>query len=316
MKKRADFNFVWLFAIIAGTSILVLMIYAAVRTGKTITTYQDTDLAKQVISYLDPFQAGSVAALKGTFSSKREIVFESSCDSTNFGYQTLAAKQIRDLNEDFNVFGEEITIKNKYVYFSKKPSKNFYVFSVPISFAFEVGDALIVGSEEFCFLEGYENIPYFKNTLSNIGAKVFFDEANCTENSIRVCFNYGADCDIQVIGDCSDSSWCDHEYETGQVIKDGESLEYVGNLIYPALFSDKENYDCNLKRFFYKNGMLSLIYVEKSDRMSSRNCPTDLTEELSSFSQLSFNNPNLKELYKQGKLIKEKEGRTLCHLWS
>lgn len=316
MKKRADFNFVWLFAIIAGTAILVLMIYAAVRFGKTTTTYQDTDLAKQVVSYLDPFQAGPTAASKGTINSKREIVFESSCDSTNFGYQTLVAKQIRDLNEDFNIFGTEIKIKNKYVYFSKRPSKDFYVFSVPISFAFRVADALIVGSEEFCFLEGYEKIPNFKSIISTIGKKAIFDENNCTGDSIRVCFDYGTNCDIQVIGDCNDD-WCDYEFEAGRVIKEGESLEYAGNFLYPALFADKETYDCNLMRLFYKNGVLSLIYAQKSDKMSSRNCPNNLAEDLSLFSQLSFNqNTNLKELYSKGKFLKESERYSSCYLWS
>ncbi|MEM4605598.1 MAG: hypothetical protein QW103_00985 [Candidatus Pacearchaeota archaeon] len=316
MIKRGDFNFVWIFAVLAGTTILILMIYAAVRTGTSVIYFQDTDLTKQVVSYLDPFQAGFSSSLKGTISSKREIIFDSYCDSTNFGYQTLRAKQVRNLNEDFNVLGEEIKIKNKYVYFSKEPSKKFYVFSVPIEFAFKIYDVLIIDSRDFCFLEGYEKIPNFKNTLSVIKEKALFGYENCSDNSIKVCFDYGDDCDIKIIGDCNEN-WCDNEYETGKVLKEDQSFDYVGNLLYPAIFGEKEIYDCNLKRLLFKNGILSLIYKEKAVLMSSRNCPNDLAEELDLFSQLSFNpNSDLKELYIKGKFIKEIEGQRICNLWS
>ncbi len=313
--KKGDFNFVWLFAILAGSAILVLMIYAAVRTGTTIKFYQDTELTKQVSVFLDPMQAGFVSSSKGVLSSKREIVFDSFCDSSNFGYQKLSAKQIRGLNEDFNILGEEITIKDKYIYFSKEPSKKFYFFSIPINFGFKVTDVLIIDSREFCFLEGYEDLPSFKTHISVLGDKAIFGEDNCTKNSIKVCFNYGTKCDITIISDCIES-WCDDKYEKGFVIKEGERIDYVGNFLYPAIFSDKEIYECNLKRILYKAGVLSLIYKEKSERMSSRNCPTNLEDTLIELRNVCFNSKNIDEIYSISKLLKELEERTQCKLWS
>ncbi|MCS6954770.1 MAG: hypothetical protein NZM44_00220, partial [Candidatus Calescibacterium sp.] len=63
--KKAEFNFVWIFAILAGIAIMILMIYGAIKTGTTIIYFQDTDLTKQIISHLDPFQAGFAASAKG-----------------------------------------------------------------------------------------------------------------------------------------------------------------------------------------------------------------------------------------------------------
>lgn len=317
MKKRADFNFVWLFAIIAGTAILILMIYAAIKTGTVITKFQDTDLAKQLAVFTEPMQAGSADALKGTIKSKREIVIENFCNDYEFGYNEISAMFKRDLNEEFNVLGESIIVKNKYLFTSSSPSKEFYVFSVPIEFAFKVSDVIIIGSEEYCFLEGYENLEGFENTIRIIGEKAKFGLDNCSEDSIKVCFDYGSNCDIVIRGNC-DEHICENYYETGVVEKDGERIEYVGNLLYPAIFSTKEIYECNLKRILYRNHLLSSIYLEKEKLMDSRGCSSELTHDLIFLKESSFerNLERLKELYLESKLIKEKEEKQNCRLWS
>jgi len=58
MKKRGQFNFVWLFAIIAGGAILVLAIYGATKAGDSQRFQTDTEIAKELAILTDPLQVG------------------------------------------------------------------------------------------------------------------------------------------------------------------------------------------------------------------------------------------------------------------
>ena len=56
--KRGQFNFVWLFAIVAGGAILFLAVYGALRFGETAEFQSATEVAKSIAIITDPLQAG------------------------------------------------------------------------------------------------------------------------------------------------------------------------------------------------------------------------------------------------------------------
>jgi hypothetical protein len=324
ITKKGDFNFVWLFAIIAGTAIILLAIYGAVKFGTTTSKVQSTELARLVTIVTDPMQAGFASVRKSTIKLPRETVFEVECvrDSL-FGYNTLSALIRERSNKDFEVVGVPIRTNNKYLFISDKPGKEFYVFSMPISFAFRIADVVIMDSQEYCFI-GLDdpNFDEIRNGLRTLGEKALFGVMNCTDDSIRVCFGTGGNCDVVVRSGCTNPSFCDNEFEAGIVEKGGNSLEYVGNLLYPAIFSERESYLCNVQRLLYRQSVLTNIYVDKSSYMSARNCDSGLVNELRILGQDSFRissnmiSGDLKEIYFDAKSIKDREGRAQCGLWT
>jgi len=322
-NKRGDFNFVWLFAVIAGTAILILAITGAIRYGKTISITQDTEMAKALSVVTDSMQAGFAAGRKSTINFKKETIIDNQCFDGSFGRNDISILTMERANKDFEIGGVPIRVLNKYLFVSDVPAKYFYVFSVPISFAFKIADAIIIDSQEYCFIGLEEGEVY--RTLEVIGEKAKFGLLNCTEDSVKVCFGYGRcnlqEGDINVISDCS-GSICEYDFEIGRVERKGESVNYVGNLLYPAIFSSRENYLCNVKRLLYRQYVLSGMYIEKTELMNYRGCNNVLGEDLETLRNFSFdlsqNLPmtDLTEMYIQAKSIERGEEVGQCKLWS
>ncbi len=321
LKKRGDFNFVWLFAVIAGTAVLILAIIGAVRYGKTTSNTQDSEVAKALSLITEPMQAGFASGKKSTIKFKKDTLIDNVCFADGFGFNEISVMTLERANSDFEMFGTSIRVTNKYFFFSEHPGKNFYILSFPIHFAFRVADAIIMDSREYCFI-GIEEFEGIRKDLAIIGSQAQFGHMNCTEESIRVCFSHGTECDITVLPRCTNPRFCNNEFEVGIVEKDGNSLEYAGNLLYPAIFSSSDDYLCNVKRFLYRQSILANLYIEKSSYMSSRNCNSNLGIDLRELEEVSFDastslsSGDLGDIYFATKLISEKEADGQCRLWS
>lgn len=324
-KKGMEFSFVWLFAILAGTAILFLAIYGAISVGKGMSNSQNTLVAKELTVISDSLQAGGAAATGSVIHFPREIEIYQECSSDSFGYNEISTKVLNKKGKDFEFFGVPIKTTNKYIYSSDVASREFYTASYPIGFAFEIADVLILDSQTYCYI-GLDEEDYFQkgiiSDLTIVQKKALFGASNCTEDSVRVCFGVGGKCDITVRPLCSDSSNCESEYEVGYVEKEGSSVAYVGNLLYPAIFSSEEIYECNTKRLLYRQFVLSNIYLEKINRIGSRGCNSALSSSLGLLGGESFrlsmdlDNRDLINLYLQTKSLGEDDLHAECHLWS
>ena len=320
ITKKGDFNFVWMFAIIAGSAILLLAIYGAVRFGTTTSKFQGTEVAKTLAVVTDPLQAGFAAARRSVIRFPKDTLIVSECEEdSSFGRNVLSVMIKERPNEDFEIFGDFIPVNDKYIFVSENPGKEFYVFSVPISFSFRVADVLIMDSAEYCFL-GLD-VPEIRRILSTgLANKAKFGSANCTSDSITVCFGTGG-CDINVVDRC-DNFDCDYDFEVGRIEKPGFSREYAGNLFYPTLFADSRNYDCNIRRILYRQSILSEIYINKIDRMNSRNCNSNIGPEVRLLGQrslafsINLNAGDIHDLYFLGREINNLEARGQCRVWS
>ncbi len=320
-EKKGEFNFVWLFAIIAGTAILLLAIFGAVKYGMGTSTRQNTEIAKALAVVTDSMQAGFASGRLSTVNFKKDTLISNECFTGSFGYSEISAMTQERSSDQFEVFGNPISVNNKYLFISDKPAKNFYIFSVPISFAFKIADAIIIDSQEYCFT-GLDDESDILSMLGVLGKKAKFGDLNCTEDSIKVCFGGGGSgCDINVLPSCNSFS-CQSEYETGIVEKDTYSLDYAGNLLYPAIFSEEESYLCNVQRLLYRQHILAEMYSKKIDFMGARNCNVDLGLELEALKGESFDASldltgfDLADMYQGSLDIKDKEDRGSCRLWS
>ena len=91
MNKKADFNFVWLFAIIAGTAFLILAVFFAVKLGGTFKTAGDVSLAKSLEVLTDPLQAGFASGSTGRITFQKSSQINPTCfNDDGFGYHLIS----------------------------------------------------------------------------------------------------------------------------------------------------------------------------------------------------------------------------------
>jgi len=265
MKKRGflQIPFSWVFAIIVGIFILFLAIYFAVKMIDSGSSEIDAATSKQIDVLMNPLETSFESSETTTMVLPSETRIYSKCDNDgNFGNQIIQVSQ-----KSFKKWSKpslEIKSNNKYIFADEfVEGKKFYLFSVPFDYPFKVANLIILTSKEYCFLNAPSEIED-EITQENIE----FDEDECAEESVKVCFSGGYDCDIEV--------------NIGQenVEKDGEKLYFTGNLIYGAIFGDKEVYECQVRRLMQRTEQLASLYWDKAAFVSQRGCSSILTSDL------------------------------------
>ncbi len=308
--KRGQFNFVWLFAIVAGGAILFLAIYGALRFGDTMRFQSDSEVAKSIAIITDPLQAGFAEGSFGKILFQQETRVNNVCFDGEFGKNDISVATWSGIGEEWNLPGGATSIHNKYIFSSDIASGlDYYVFSKSFDFPYEVSDLIFLTPDDYCFV----NMPdgFLGLSVPNI------EVDNCSvADAVRVCFGSGDNCDVMVYGSCL--SGCDSVYDEGVVVKNGIDMRYVGNLLYGAIFSDKGIYDCNVRRLLYRAGKIAEEFVGKADLMDARNCNTNLKPDLIVWGAMVGNASinDLASLRTMANVIDRKnKGEKLCGMW-
>ena len=312
-SKKGQFNFVWLFAIIAGGAILFLAVYGAVKTGDSARFQSDSEIAKSISVITDPLQAGFSEGSFGKISFREETRINNICFSGEFGKNDISVATRSSVGEEWNLPGGTTSIHNKYIFSSGKSSgKDYYVFSKPFNFPYKVADLIFLTPDNYCFFNAPDEIA---NEIIGLNTPNIEIE-NCTlVNAINVCFGNGDDCDVVVYGACGNG--CDSIYDEGTVVKGSDDMKYVGNLMYAAIFSDRLIYNCNVERLMYRNGKIAEEFSEKADLLDARNCNTNMKPDLVVWSGLTINASadDLMLLRTMADNIENKNNRELCGIW-
>ncbi len=279
-SKGGEFGFVWIFAILAGVAILLLMIYGATKAIDTERIVQDTKLAAALISELDTLEAGSVESIKATIRLSNPTNVSVGCFETGYGDNRVQISTKSNRGSGEWSTGEEIIVKDKYIFSdSNTESKALEVNSKSFAYPYKIADLIFLTSNNYCFKNAPQKLKRDYSSLNGIS----FD--NCSSEQVTVCFNaYG--CDILVDGMCSDDK-CETIYDYGTVTKAGEIFYYADSLLLAAVISDMQNYDCNVKRLMYRGGKIAEMLIEKASLANARGCHTILTPYLELF-RLSF----------------------------
>lgn len=320
MRKKGEFNFEVLFAIIAGAAILFLAIYGAVKIGDTKKTQTYAETAKEISILTDPMQAGFSEGSYGKIIFKKDTVINNYCNSENFGKNQISVSFSEKIKKDETEEPPLIDVTDKYLFSSKEQGKEFYVFSAPFFLAYKVSDLTFLTSKDYCFIEAPEFIENEINSLNMKNIKAVKESKNCSKNSASVCFD-SKECEIGVYGECQSEfnilSNCKTSFDYGYVEKNGERLDYAGNLMYGAIFSDNEIYECNAKRLLYKAMKLAEIYSEKSELMNLRGCNTNIQPEIELLHSLTENatEKNLISIAQVSQEIDEEHDSGGCKLW-
>lgn len=313
---KGQFNFAWLFALIVGAVILVLAIYGALRIGDTQRFQTDTEVAQKIEILTNPLQAGFSEGSFGRIIFNSETKINNICFSGGFGKNDISVSTRSGIGEEWNLAGGAISVHNKYIFSGGvEQGEEFYVFSKPFYYPFRVSDLVFMtpSSEVYCFVDVPSEIG---EEVVGLNVKSIRVE-NCSESDVRVCFGSGCSGDVRVVGGCVSDCGSLGVYSHGYVEKYGEKFNYVGSLMYGAIFSDKGVYDCNVGRLMYRLAESSNVFREKAQIMDSRGCNTDLNGEMAVLAGEAMNatEDDFIGLYPLIRQIDKKNEREACGLF-
>ena len=273
-KKGFEFSFSWMFSIIVGSVIIFLAIYAATNILKTSTIEEETKIASQFGSLLNPVETNLEDAKFSFVEFSEETRLYNDCEEAgNFGRQKISTAIKSNSERGWAERGVPITLHNKYIFSEEAvDGKTMYLLSKPFKMPFKLADLIIIYSENYCFVNSPPKIEEEVEDLDMDKIEIRNSVESCERSSKKVCFN-------------SDSSGCDiivnTDYE--RVSKNDKTVYYVDSLIYGAIFSDPLIYECQVKRLIKRLSMLSQLYRDKTDFLSSKGCSSNLGADLTDF---------------------------------
>jgi len=318
-KKGLEFSFGWLFALVVGAAIIFLAIYAAIKFIGSEQMVQETEAAKQLEKILTPIETGSEEAnAAGPINFPAETRVYNNCSTDgSFGEQSIRVSTL--FGGKWQEQGIPITSHNKYIFSpGLMQAKALYVFSKPFEMPFEVASLLFIWSDKYCFVKpssdiedeitelNLKNINITRNILdcgkgSNKGSKIVCNAYTNTDPDV---------CNITV------------DYALQTVTQKGIPVHYEGSLIYGAIFSEPDVYECQVKRLMKRTSELAKLYYDKSWLVagrSSERCSSGLQPELTALALASGGLNNSFQLAgingMAERLGEGQRGMTNCKLW-
>jgi len=292
-------SFTWLFAIIAGAFILFLAIFMTSKLIGTEQMTQDARTGKEIGVLLNPVEMGFESAKSTSITMPVETRITARCENDDkFGEQIINLSQ-----KSFGKWTEtntEVRFPNKYIFSENPEGKTFYIFAKPFELGFKVADLIYMTSseKEYCFKDAPENI---KDEIEFLNQENLVTD--CQDDSIKICFS--GSCDIEV------------NYPSKYVRKEGSRMDFSDDaLMYAAIFSDSENYECQVKRLMQRVANLALLYKDKANFISIRGCNSNLNLlGLESAARSLNSSANLNLVNSVSEDINDKNKFAECRLW-
>jgi hypothetical protein len=291
-KKGFEMSFAWMFSIIVGAVIIFLAIY--VLTQYFLPTERqkiDIQTATKISILLDPLETSLEAGKSSIIEFPVETrIYNDRCeDSGSFGYQRVGLSSKSGIGEQWPEPSYAKPLYNKYIFSENiEQEEIFNVFTKPFDMPFKVSDLIIFSGTEYCliFNNQAEDIKDEIERLNLGNIQITSDINNCSSKTKKVCFGSSIRCDISVYGS---AEYGGQNFQQGSVIKQGKTMYYTGNLLYAAIFSSSDVYECNIKRLAKRISHLALIYKDKIKIVESKGCSSTLEPHLISLSNLALN---------------------------
>ena len=307
MKKKGalDISFAWMFAIIVGASILFLTIFGVSKFISTEQAISDVKAGKEIGVLLNPLEIGFESAKTTTLTMPVETRISNLCDPFGeFGRQGIEISQ-KSFNK-WSKTGIDVGFQNKYIFSNSfVEGKNFLLFSKPFELPFKVADVIYMTSsnDNYCFIDAPEEIEEEIEDLSQ--ANLFISD--CPTDSIAVCFGFDSSCDIDV------------NYDLEYVEKRGiKSYFESDSLMYAAIFSDSEIYECQIKRLMSRTSSLVELYSGKSFLIASQGCVPEMNADLISLGNQAKSLDSSIDLFQIGfaaENLGDSNKIARCNLW-
>ncbi|MBR9701637.1 hypothetical protein GOV13_01820 [Candidatus Pacearchaeota archaeon] len=305
MNRRAylQISFAWVFALLVGAVILFLAIFASTKLINTEQTTQDAKTGKEIGILLNPLETSFESGKTTSLTLPIETRIYNKCNNQgNFGRQIIQISQ-----KSFDKWTEtdiDVGFSNKYIFSDRYvEGKKVYLFSKPFDFPFKVTDLVYMTSslDHYCFSDAPEDVY---EEISDLGQENLFTK-DCPDNDIHVCFGSGGNCDVVV------------NYEQEYVKKGADTMYFEGDaLMYGAIFSEKNVYECQVKRLMQRIENLALLYQDKAAFVSAVDCNSNLDlEGLGNSANILSNSASLGQMNNLVEDIKQKNDLAGCRLW-
>ncbi len=305
-KKGIEFSFTWLFAVIVGAFILFLAIYAATRIISTGQTQTTAATAKEIGIILNPLETGFETGKTILMSIPSDTRIYASCDNfSGFGSQKIKTAQ-KSFGK-WSQIGQEVEFPNKYIFSGVyEEGKKFHVFSKPFEFPFKVADLIYLSSADrkYCFVNAP---PQIKQELNELKQDNLLVNCPSSQDVIKVCFDMDTDssCDVKV------------KYNLRYVEKNLTRAYFYGDaLMYGAIFSNSDIYECQTERLMKRAESLGSIYEKKANLLKQQNCNSNLDfGSLLSSLRNYRSSSGLEDLIPVVKLMNQDNEIAPCKLW-
>lgn len=303
-KAQMDISFSWIFAIIVGIIIIIGAVYGLTQFTKSQQSVETIEGAREIGVLLGPLEIGFEAGESTAISMPVDTRIYTSCRlEGEFGRQGISLSE--KFKEVWSNTGVESSFSNKYLFLDRViEGKNFFLFSKSFEFPFPGGTLIYMTSSKdaYCFADASEDI---KDGLKRLNQPNFYFE-DCPERSITICED--SSCDIYI------------NENQNYVEKRGDKSYFEGEaLMYAAIFSEKEFYDCQVKRLMQRVVLLSDIYIEKNIQNSRTGCLTDSNSELQAISNFASSFESSEDfdnnLNWEVDELKDKNNFADCKLW-
>ncbi|MBT4376434.1 hypothetical protein HOD29_03600 [archaeon] len=304
MNKKAylQISFAWMFAIIVGAFIIFLAVFAVTKFSGIQETKQDVEAGEELGILLNPLETSFEQGSTTTLSTPSESRIFLGCEEEgDFGKQEIKVNQkFKNQWSDTDI---DITFQNKYLFADRfVEGRNFYVFSKPFSFPFQVATLSYITSSEnkFCFIDAPRET---NEQIENLNQANLFTE-NCPEERTEICFD--DICEISV------------DLNKKSVTKKGKVFYFEGDaLMFAAIFSNSDLYECQLSRLMNRTKILSDVYIEKSSQTAG-DCTLFSYEQLNALKSEASIFQDSDGLWKIAQIAEDLESRahaSYCRLW-
>lgn len=302
-----EIPFAWLFSIVVGVVILFLAIFLTVRVTQTQETRLDAATAKEIGVLLNPLETSFETAKTTSLVLPKESRIYNQCNTQGyFGRQIIRLSQ-----QSFNKWsdsGINVGFSNKYIFSENfTQGEKFLIFSKTFSMPFKVSDVVYLTSSEkkYCFVDAPSNVA---EELKNLNQENLFVGNECPANYARICFNTDFNCEANI------------NMASKYVDKNGKRMYFNDDaLMYAAIFSNPEVYECQFRRLMMRWERLASIYGEKEGIISKDGCSSSTRTNLISLGSRiggirnSFDlNPTLISDIDE---LKNKNDGASCKLW-
>ncbi len=309
-KKAFEIGFNLIFGIVVGAVIIFFAIYATTKLIKTGEEIQSTELGKELGIILNPIETAFETGKSDKIKFPEETRLFNDCKlSGTFGAQEISTAS-KSLNGEWQKPSFPSSFRNKYLFSSSVlEGKTYFIFSKPFEMPFKVASLIYIWDQNqaYCFIDAPREI---ESDVEDLNLNNIFTE-NCTKESKKVCFSTSG-CDIDVSLDLGRIK--------GSLKRKNQERVYFEDsaLLYAAIFSSPEIYECQLRRLMKRTSELSSLYYSKTIFLSQKRCNSNLEADLSVFSNktFSFNNSlQLRDINLYAEEIRRKNDGLSCKLF-
>ncbi len=262
-QKRGQTEYAWLFSLIVGALIIFLAVFAAQKFKGTSTLQTQAEILREFDILLNPFSSvGSITTM--TLSKAIELP-----SALQLNFSCNSADNYNEINVRSMVgrgWGEWLRpgfrVRDKYIFSELVEGRTMWVFAKPFEMPWRVDDLIYITDQSYCFDDPPSHIQREVEALKTNSIFVR-DREVCPPESVEVCFG-ARNCDINI------------NYPLGIVRKGDKSLFFAGDaMMYSAIFSGPELYECNSERLVGRIKTQIEINSEKARILKEKGCSTD-----------------------------------------